>query len=121
MLRACLLLVAVLFAAPAVAQEYQSKELADAAAQYREELIDSIPAAKKQPTLVARLRRDADAEYRAKRYPQAIDDLGQAIANGADDGLVWLRLAQALAGAQNDRVQAAAYNAYVKSTDPVER
>ena len=101
------LLVVVLFAAPAAAQEYQSKELADAADAYRQELIDSVPAAKKQPALIPRLRRDADAEYRAKRYAQAIDDLSRAIASGADDGLVWLRLAQALAGAQDDHVQAA--------------
>jgi uncharacterized protein YfaS (alpha-2-macroglobulin family) len=121
MLRALSLLVAVLFAAPALAQEYQSKELADAATQYRQELIDSVPAAKKQPALIARLRRDADAEYRAKRYPQAIDDLSQAIANGADDGLVWLRLAQAQAEHQDDHFPASAYNAYKKSSDPVER
>src|SRR5205085_5935375 len=62
-----------------------------------------------------------DAEYRAKRYAQAIDDLTKSIAYGADDGLIWLRLAQALAGTQDDHVQAAAYNAYRKSTDPVER
>ncbi len=121
MLRAVSLLLLVLVAAPAAAQEYQSKELAEAAADYRQELIDSVPAAKKQPALIPRLRRDADAEYRAKRYPQAIDDLTKAIAYGADDGLVWVRLAQALAGAQNDKVQAAAYNAYRKSADPVER
>src|SRR5439155_8947630 len=88
---------------------------------YRQELIESVPANKKQPALIPRLRRDADAEYRAKRYAQTIDDLSKAIAYGADDGLVWLRLAQALAAAQNDRVQAAAYSAYRKSTDPVER
>ena len=121
MLRALSLLVVVLLAAPAGAQEYQSKELADAAAQYRQELVDSIPAAKKQPALIPRLRRDADAEYRAKRYPQAIDDLSRAIAYGADDGLIWLRLAQALAGAQDDHLQASAYNAYVRSSDPVDR
>src|SRR5712692_691610 len=121
MLRALWLLVLVAIAAPAAAQEYQSKELAEAAAAYRQELIDSVPAGKKQPALIPRLRRDADAEYRAKRYAQAIDDLAKAIAYGADDGLVWLRLAQALAGTQNDRAQAAAYNAYRKSTDPVER
>src|SRR6266851_687654 len=121
MLRAlALLLLIFVAAAPAAAQEYQSRELAEAAADYRQELIDSVPAGKKQPALIPRLRRDADAEYRAKRYAQAIDDLAKAIAYGADDGLVWLRLAQALAGAQNDRVQAAAYNAYRKSTDPVE-
>ena len=67
MLRFLSLLVVVLFATPASAQEYQSKELADAAAQYRQELIDGIPAAKKDPALVPRLRRDADAEYRAHR------------------------------------------------------
>jgi len=121
MLRALCWLVLVLVAAPAAAQEYKSKDLAEAGAAYRQELTDSIPEAKKNPSLVARLRQDAAAEYRAKRYRQAIDDLTQAIANGADDGLVWLSLAQALAGAQNDRVQAAAYNAYVKSTDPLER
>ncbi len=121
MLRALCLFVLVLVAVPAAAQEYQSKELAEAATTYRQELIDSIPAAKKQPALIARLRRDADAEYRAKRYSQAVDDLTRAIAYGADDGLVWLRLAQALAEARDDHFQASAYNAYVKSTDPVER
>jgi tetratricopeptide (TPR) repeat protein len=121
MLRPLSLLVLFLFAAPAAAQEYQSKELAEAAAAYRQELIDSIPAAKKQPALIPRLRRDADAEYRAKRYSQASDDLKRAIAYGADDGLVWLRLAQALAEAQDDHFPASAYNAYRKSTDPVER
>src|SRR5712691_13172910 len=119
--RALCLFVLMLVAAPAAAQEYRSTELAEAGAAYRQELIDSIPAGKKQPALIPRLRRDADAEYRAKRYAQAIDDLAKAIAYGADDGLVWLRLGQALAGAQNDRIQAAAYNAYRKSTDPVER
>src|SRR5712691_2175826 len=119
--RALCLFVLMLVAAPAAAQEYRSTELAEAGAAYRQELIDSIPAAKKQPALIARLRRDADAEYRAKRYAQAIDDLTKAIAYGADDGLVWLRLAQAFDGAENNHVQASAYNAYVKSTDPVER
>jgi tetratricopeptide (TPR) repeat protein len=121
MLRALWLFVLVFVAAPAAAQEYRSSELAEAAAAYRTELIDSIPAVRKQPALIARLRRDADAEYRAKRYSQAIEDLTKAIAYGADDGLVWLRLAQAFAGAENDHAQASAYNAYVKSTDPVER
>src|SRR5438067_3990577 len=121
MLRALSLLVAVLFGLPAAAQDYQSKELAEAAASYRRELIDSIPAAKKQPALITRLRRDADVEYRLKRYARAIEDLTSAIGHGADDGLVWLRLAQAQAGTQDDHVQASAYNAYVKSTDPVER
>ena len=121
MLRALSLLVVLVVAVPATAQEYKSKELAEAAASYRAALIDSVPAARREPALIPRLRRDADAEYRAKRYAQAIDDLTKAVAFGADDGLVWLRLAQALAGAQNDHVQAAAYNAYVKSADPVER
>src|SRR5260370_4493859 len=106
MLRALSLLVLVVLAAPASAQEYQSKELADAASAYRQELIDSTPVARKQPALIARLRRDADAEYRARRYPQAIDDLSQAIANGADDGLVWLRLGQAQAETQNEHFPA---------------
>src|SRR5216684_4968763 len=121
MLRALWLSVLVVIAAPASAQEYQSKEQADAASAYRQELIDSIPAAKKQPAMIPRLRRDADAEYRARRYSQAIDDLGKAIANGADDGLVWLRLAQAQAETQNEHFPASADNAYRKSSDPVER
>src|ERR1051326_8121229 len=121
MLRALSLLVVVLFAAPAMAADYQSKELADAAAQYRKELLESVPAAKRQPTLIPRLRRDAEGEYRAKRYTQAIDDLSRAIANGADDGLVWLRLAQAQAEVPDGHFPESAYNAYRKSTDPVER
>jgi uncharacterized protein YfaS (alpha-2-macroglobulin family) len=121
MLRAVAFFFLILFAAPAAAQEYQSKELAEAGAAYRQELIDSVPVNKRQPPLIARLRSDADAEYRAKRYPQAIDDLSKAIAYGADDGLVWLRLAQNLVAADNDRASVAAYNAYAKSADPVER
>jgi uncharacterized protein YfaS (alpha-2-macroglobulin family) len=121
MLRALALFVLALYAAPAAAQEYQSKELAEAGTAYRQELIDSVPVNKRQPSLIARLRSDADAEYRAKRYPQAIDDLSKAIAYGADDGLVWLRLAQNLVAADNDRASVAAYNAYAKSTDLVER
>ena len=49
MLRAFLALCVVFIAAPALAQEYQSKELADAARDWRRELIDSVPANKKQP------------------------------------------------------------------------
>src|SRR5260370_1250927 len=121
MLRALALFFLVLCANPAAAQEYQSKELAEAATAYRQELIDRIPANKRQPSLIARLRSDADAEYRAKRYAQAIDDLSKAIAYGADDGLIWLRLAQNLVAADNDRASVAAYNAYARSADPVER
>ncbi len=121
MLRALSLLVVMLLAAPATAQQYQSHDLAVGADDYRQELLESVPFKQKQPRLIPRLRRDADAEYRAKRYSQAIDDLSKAIAFGADDGLVWLRLAQALAGTQSDRTRAAAYNAYRKSSDPVER
>jgi uncharacterized protein YfaS (alpha-2-macroglobulin family) len=124
MLRAIWLAVLVLVAIPAwpgAAQEYQSSELAEAASAYRRLLIDSVAAARRQPALIPRLRRDAEAEYRAKRYDRAIDDLKLAIASGADDGLVWLRLAQALAAASAQKVQASAYNAYVKSSDPVER
>lgn len=121
MLRAFWLALLVLVAVPAAAQEYQSRELAEAAAAYRRELIDSVPAGKRQPALIPRLRRDAEADYRTKRYDRAADDLKLAIANGADDGFVWLRLAQALAAANAENVQAAAYNAYAKSSDPVER
>jgi alpha-2-macroglobulin len=125
MRRAFWLLALVLFsfpvAFPAAAQQYQSKELADAADSYRQDLIDAVPAAERQPALIPRLRQDAADEYRAKRYSQAIDDLSKAIGYGADDGLIWLRLAQALAGAENDHVQAAAYTAFLKSTDHVER
>jgi len=121
MLRALLVFMLVLFAAPAMAQEYQSKDLAEAGVNYRQELVSNIPSNKRQPSLIPRLRKDADEEYRAKRYPQAIEDLTRAIAYGADDGLVWLRLAQNLAATGDDHTMAAAYNAYVKSVDPVER
>src|SRR6266446_3426195 len=120
MLRSLLVLCLVCVAAPAMAQEYKSKELADAARDWRRELID-IPANKKQPNLVAGLRRAAEIEYQAKDYRAAIGRLRSAIANGADDGLVWLRLAQSELAAQDDHAMASAYNAYLKSTDPVER
>ena len=116
-----LLLVFVFAAAPALAQEYRSKELADAARDWRQELIDSLPANKKQPSVVAALRRTAEVEYQAKDYKAAIGKLQSAIANGADDGLVWLRLAQSELAANDDHALASAYNAYLKSTDPVER
>ena len=64
-------------AAPPLAQEYQSKELADAARDWRQELIDSVPANKKQPSLVAALRRTAEIEYQAKDYTAAIGKLTQ--------------------------------------------
>jgi uncharacterized protein YfaS (alpha-2-macroglobulin family) len=121
MLRSLLVLCLVCFASPALAQEYQSKELADTARDWRQQLIDSIPANKKQPGLIAGLRRMADADYHAKRYAAAIDELTRAIANGADDGLVWLRLAQNELAAEDDHAMASAYNAYLKSADPVER
>src|SRR5262252_7290828 len=116
-----LLVLCLVFASPALAQEYQSKELADAARDWRQELIDSVPANKKQPGLIAGWRRAADADYQTKRYAAAIDELTRAIANGADDGLVWLRLAQNELAAEDDHAMASAYNAYLKSTDPVER
>ena len=121
MLRALLVFCLVSMAAPALAQEYQSKELADAARDWRRGLIDSIPANKKQPALIAGWRRMADADYQAKRYAAAIEELTRAIANGADDGLVWLRLAQNEIAAEDNHAIASAYNAYLKSTDPVER
>ncbi|HYM72941.1 MAG TPA: alpha-2-macroglobulin [Stellaceae bacterium] len=117
-----LVLVAAPWATSAVAAEYESKELADAGKDYRQDLLDRVPANKRQPALIPRLRRDADAEYKAKRYAQAIDDLEKAISYGADDGLVWLRLAQAqIASSSPDHAMASAYNAYRKSSDPVER
>ncbi len=121
MWRIVVLLLVVLLPEAASAQAYQSKELAEAAAAYRQELLDSVPADQRQPGLIARLRRDADEEYRTKRYSQAIYDLTRAIAFGADDGLVWLRLAQNMAATGDEHVTASAYNAYLKSTDPVER
>src|SRR6266446_4966740 len=126
MLRALLVFCLVCVASPALAQEYQSKELADAARDWRQQLIDSIPANKKQPGLIAGWRRMAETDYQAKRYAAAIDELTRAIANGADaigadGGLVWLRLAQNELAVQDDHAMASAYNAYLKSTDPVER
>src|SRR5712671_5940013 len=121
MLRSLLVLCLVCIAAPAMAQEYKSKELADAARDWRQEVIDGIPANKKQPNLVAGLRRAAEIEYQAKDYRAAVGRLRSAIANGADDGLAWLRLAQSEFGAGDDHAMASAYNAYLKSADPVER
>src|SRR6266446_38424 len=121
MLRSLLVLCLVCIAAPTLAQEYRSKELADAARDWRRELIDGIPANKKQPGIVAALRRAAEVEYQGKHYPSAIDKLTSAIANGADDGLAWLRLAQSELAAEDDHAMASAYTAYLKSTDPVER
>src|SRR5580693_5746514 len=121
MLRALLVLCLVSIAAPGLAQEYQSKDLATAASDWRRELIDRIPANKRQPAMIAGWRRMAESDYREKRYPAAIDELTRAIVNGADDGLVWLRLAQSELAAGDDHAMASAYNAYLKSTDPVER
>src|SRR5438128_2539773 len=121
MLRSLLVFCLFCLTAPAFAQEYQSKELANAARDWRRELIDGIPANKKQPNLVAGLRRAAEIEYQAKDYTAAVGRLRSAIANGADDGLVWLRLAQSELAARDDHAMASAYNAYLKSADPVER
>ena len=121
MLRALLVLCLVSVAAPALGQEYQSKDLAEAANDWRRELIERIPANKRQPAMIAGWRRMAEADYREKRYSAAIDELTRAIVNGADDGLVWLRLAQAELAAEDDHAMASAYNAYLKSADPVER
>src|SRR3954453_16240525 len=131
MRRVLFLLVLVLFPAPVLAPgalaqgasvpRFESKELTEAASAYRQELRDSIPPDKRTPGLIARLRRDADEEYRAKRYPQAIEDLTRAIAFGADDGPIWLLLAQNMAASGNEHMPAAAYNAYLKSTDPADR
>src|SRR5262249_49947801 len=87
----------------------------------RRELTDSVPANRRQPALVAGWRRTAEADFQAKHFGGAIDLLRRAIANGADDGLVWLRLGQSEPAAQDDHGMASAYNAYLKSTDPVER
>jgi hypothetical protein len=115
-------LVATSWAAPVGAADYESKELADAGTQYHQDLLDKAPAAKRQPVLIPRLKKDADDELKAKRYQQAVDDLESAISFGTDDGTVWLRLAQAqLANDDEDHAMASAYNAYRKSTDPAER
>ena len=70
MLRPLLVLCLVCFTSPALAQEYQSKELADAAREWRQELIDSVPASKKQPNLVAGLRRTAEIELPGQGLPR---------------------------------------------------
>src|SRR5262249_14229503 len=100
--RALLVLCLICFTESALAQEHQSKELADTARDWRQELIDSVPANKKQLGVVAGLRRTAEIEYQAKDYSAAIGKLTSAIANGADDGLVWLRLAQSELAANDD-------------------
>jgi alpha-2-macroglobulin len=117
-----LVLVGASWVMPVAAAEYESKDLADAGRDYRQDLLDRVAPNKRQPQLIARLRKDADEEYRVGRYSRAVDDLETAISYGADDGLVWLRLAQAqFAGNDDDHTMAAAYNAYRKSNDPVER
>ena len=73
MVRALLVVLLVCLAGPAAAQEYQSKELADAARGWHRELIDSIPANRKQPAIAAQLRRTAEGDFQAKRYASAID------------------------------------------------
>ena len=72
MWRVAFLLVLVFLPRSGLAQGYESKELAEAAAAYRQELRDSIPANQRQPAMIPRLRRDADEDYRAKRYSRAI-------------------------------------------------
>ena len=57
MLRALLVFMLVLFAAPAMAQEYQSKDLAEAGVNYRQELVSNIPSNKRQPSLIPRRTR----------------------------------------------------------------
>src|SRR5260370_36755074 len=116
MLRTLLVFCLVCVASPTLAQEYQSKELADTARDWRQELINSIPANKKQPGQIAGWRRNAEADYQAKRYAAAIDGLTRAIANGADDGLVWLRLAQAEFAPQDDQAIGSRFHAHLKST-----
>jgi hypothetical protein len=111
MLRAFWVLCVVFIAAPALGQEYQSKELADGARDWRRELTDSVPANRRQPALVAGWRRTAESDFQAKHFRGAIDLLRRAIANGADDGFVWLRLAQSEFAAQDDHAMASAYNA----------
>ena len=108
MLRALLVLCLVSTAAPGLTQEYQSKELAAAASDWRRELGDRIPANKRQPAMIAGWRRMAESDYQAKRYAAAIDELTRAIANGADDGLVWLRLGQSELAAEDDHAMASA-------------
>ncbi|MBV8889235.1 MAG: alpha-2-macroglobulin family protein [Alphaproteobacteria bacterium] len=121
MLRGWAFVLLWLVAAPAWAQQYQSKELADAAQNYRQELLDSIPDNAKVPGRIPALRRDADTDYRAKRYAAAIDELTRAIAYGADDGPTWLLLAENQYATADDNTRASAYNAYVKSTEPAAR
>ena len=115
MRRVLFLLLVVLVPQAGLAQGYQagyqSKELAEAAAAYRQELLASVPADQRQPAMIARLRREADEDYRAKRYARAIDSLTRAIASGADDGLVWLRLAQNMAALGDPHMPASAWNA----------
>jgi len=65
MWRVAFLLVLVFLPRSGLAQGYESKELAEAAAAYRQELRDSIPANQRQPAMIPRLRRDADEDYRA--------------------------------------------------------
>ena len=117
-----LVLVVGSWAAPATAADYESKELADAGNTYHQGLLGTLSPGQRNAKLIARLRKDADEEIQAKRWQQAVDDLEKAVANGADDGLVWLRLAEAQLGNDDeDHAMAAAYNAYRKASDPAHR
>jgi alpha-2-macroglobulin len=116
-----LLFIAASWTTPTFAQEYQNPDLAAAANDYRQALHDRIPTAIRKPQLIPRLKKDADEEYSAGRYKQAVDDLVQAIANGADDGKTWLQLALAQNRAGDDDTQKSAYNAYVLSSDKADK
>jgi len=118
---AVLLILAGWFGAAASAAEYQSKELAEAAEAYRQELADSVAAAKRRPALIPRLRADAAAEYAAGRYVQAIEDLTRAIAYGDNGAATWLALAEAQFAARDDHTMASAYNAYLRAAQPGDR
>ena len=120
MLRA-LLLFLVFAAAPAWAQGYSSKELDEAAQNWRRELIDSIPAEQKQPDLIAALSATAAADFAAGRYAPAVEELQRVIANGGESAEIWLRLAESQLAAQDDHAMASAYNAYRRAGDAAGR
>ena len=82
-MRRSLLVLCLVFASPALAQEYHWKELANAARDWRQELINSVPLNNKQPGLIAGWRRAVNADYQAKRYAAAINEFTDVTTNGA--------------------------------------
>lgn len=120
-----LLALVVLLAPPARAAEWrEDPQIASAAVVLKKQLESRIAPAQRTPNRITAWRQDGDAAARGQRWGDAVrfHELTVAHAVGGGEGLSWLRLAQAYAGAGNGAAaSAAAYNSWKISTDPVER